>query len=225
MRADDELIVVDNCSTDGTREYLKELAKDSRVVVCLLTENTSITKSYNTGIKASSGEFIFIFDNDLEIVEPNTLDHMIQTFDVLEGDCRKIGIVAPHTNNIIGRQRSIIDSTHKCNRIENITMRRLRPYPILPSAAILILREAGEKVGWFDERYDGYGMLDLDFARSVIVAGYEIILDGFIFVKHYGSVTVSDYDIQPDLIRMRQLFDAKWNLPDTSGRPPRHWGR
>ncbi len=60
-----EIIAVDNCSTDGTRELLQTVAiPDVRVV--LHPRNLGKSASILTGIREASGDYFLIFDADLE---------------------------------------------------------------------------------------------------------------------------------------------------------------
>ncbi len=60
-----EVIAVDNCSTDGTRELLQTV-NDPRVRVILHPRNLGKSSSILSGIAAASGDYFFIFDADLE---------------------------------------------------------------------------------------------------------------------------------------------------------------
>ncbi len=60
-----EIIVVDNCSTDGTREILQEIALPD-VYVILHQRNLGKAGSLKTGIAEASGDYFIIFDADLE---------------------------------------------------------------------------------------------------------------------------------------------------------------
>ena len=54
--ADIELVVVDNASTDGTAEYLRDLAeRDSRVRVLRNDENRGFAAGVNQGLAAARG--------------------------------------------------------------------------------------------------------------------------------------------------------------------------
>ena len=64
-----EVIVVDNNSTDGSREMLDNFELDIRLIK--LDENKGVAGGRNVGIKAAKGEFIFFLDDDAVI---NTLD-------------------------------------------------------------------------------------------------------------------------------------------------------
>jgi glycosyltransferase involved in cell wall biosynthesis len=62
-----ELILVDDCSTDGTREYLRE-HEQGRPGVRILTHsrNRGKGRAIRTGLKAVTGDIVLIQDADLE---------------------------------------------------------------------------------------------------------------------------------------------------------------
>ncbi|HIE32946.1 MAG TPA: glycosyltransferase family 2 protein, partial [Thermodesulfobacteriaceae bacterium] len=61
-----ELIAVDDCSTDGTRERLLALGEDLGFRVLLHEENRGKGAALRTGFGAATGEFVLIQDADLE---------------------------------------------------------------------------------------------------------------------------------------------------------------
>jgi glycosyltransferase involved in cell wall biosynthesis len=72
-----EIIIVDNCSTDGTREILQGLQySDVRVVLqpCNLRKGNSVRR----GISLAQGEYVVVQDGDLEY-DPNDLVGMLET--------------------------------------------------------------------------------------------------------------------------------------------------
>lgn len=69
-----ELIVVDNVSTDGTREYVKTLADQPGYRVILQEVNLGKGNSVRTGIAAATGEFLVVQDADLEYEPEEILD-------------------------------------------------------------------------------------------------------------------------------------------------------
>jgi glycosyltransferase involved in cell wall biosynthesis len=62
---DKEIIVVDNCSTDGTRELLEQLSGE-RLEVVLQPRNFGKGTSVRTGMARARGEFLIVQDADLE---------------------------------------------------------------------------------------------------------------------------------------------------------------
>lgn len=59
---DFELIVVDDGSTDNTKEVVSSF-KDSRIKY-IFQENCGVSAAQNTGIRASTGEYIAILGSD-----------------------------------------------------------------------------------------------------------------------------------------------------------------
>ncbi|MEZ5069635.1 MAG: glycosyltransferase family 2 protein [Bacteroidales bacterium] len=60
-----ELILIDDASSDGTREVLKEYeSSDSRVRIILNNQNSGAGISRNKGIKAARGTYIAFLDSD-----------------------------------------------------------------------------------------------------------------------------------------------------------------
>ncbi|MFA7676535.1 MAG: glycosyltransferase family 2 protein [Candidatus Omnitrophota bacterium] len=62
---DKEIIVVDNCSTDGTRQILADL-KDKDLRMVLQPENYGVGRSVNVGIDMAKGDYFYGPGADLE---------------------------------------------------------------------------------------------------------------------------------------------------------------
>lgn len=65
VNVDKEIILVDDFSTDGTREILSQI-KNEDVIVILKKKNQGKGAAVKTGIEKSSGDYIIIQDADLE---------------------------------------------------------------------------------------------------------------------------------------------------------------
>jgi GT2 family glycosyltransferase len=82
-----ETIVVDNGSTDGSQDYIRENFPE--VILLELEENLGFTGACNAGFKIASGEYIVLLNNDTE-VDSNWIAAIVDSFD---GD-EQVGIVA-----------------------------------------------------------------------------------------------------------------------------------
>ena len=71
---DFEFVIVDNCSTDGSRELLQEVARTtSRVKLILNERDLGHSGGLNRGLEACRGEWIARIDAD-DVALPNRLE-------------------------------------------------------------------------------------------------------------------------------------------------------
>lgn len=74
--ADWEAIVVDDGSTDGTREWLEE-QEDPRIKPVILERNLGVNAARNRGVEAATGKWMVLLDSDDELT-PDALESMRQ---------------------------------------------------------------------------------------------------------------------------------------------------
>lgn len=84
---DKELIIIDDCSTDGTREVLRQFQKDESIKIILQTTNQGKGAAIRAGIEKASGDYIIIQDADLEY-DPN--DYLKLVVPVIEGKAKVV---------------------------------------------------------------------------------------------------------------------------------------
>jgi len=127
-----ELLIVDDCSKDNTREVLAELAsKDTRIQVFFSSENNGAGISRNMCIEKATGRFIAFLDSD-DLWEKDKLklqiEHMISinapvshtSFKFISDDGSKrkggvrvskcVGLISLLKNTEIGTSTAIIDT-------------------------------------------------------------------------------------------------------------------
>lgn len=69
-----EWIVVDDCSNDGSFEYIKELVKnDSRVTVLRISKNSGTAAARNLGLRHAKARYITFLDSD-DTLDPDYLE-------------------------------------------------------------------------------------------------------------------------------------------------------
>jgi|HubBroStandDraft_1064217.scaffolds.fasta_scaffold00857_14 glycosyltransferase involved in cell wall biosynthesis len=78
LAADDEIIVVDDASTDGTSSKLAAL-QDPRLHVIRNAKNQGILRSFETALSRSSGEIVFLSDQD-DLWLPNKVQVVLDVF-------------------------------------------------------------------------------------------------------------------------------------------------
>jgi glycosyltransferase involved in cell wall biosynthesis len=77
---DYELLIVDDCSTDGTRDVIARYAGHPRVRVVLHPENRGIAGAYNTIWREARGELIARLGHD-DVCQPDRLRRQVEIFD------------------------------------------------------------------------------------------------------------------------------------------------
>ena len=72
-----ELIIVDNASTDGTHDFLR----DVKATVITNQQNLGCAKAWNQGVRASHGDVIGILNNDI-VVTKGWIEGLLEFFGV-----------------------------------------------------------------------------------------------------------------------------------------------
>jgi len=104
-----ELIVVDDCSTDGTRDRLQELSRTLSFTLVLQPKNGGKGSALRAGFERVSGDLVVIQDADLEY-SPEEYPELIELI------CRGRADVV-YGSRFIGRHRVFLFTHYVGNRI------------------------------------------------------------------------------------------------------------
>jgi len=182
-----EIIVVDNCSIDGSVEMVKN--KFPEVNLIENKENTGFAKANNQAIEIASGEYILLLNPDT-VVEEDTftkclefLDHNVDVgglgVKMIDGKGEflpesKRGLPTPWVAfyKIFGLS-SIFRKSRKFGRyhLSYLDKNKNHQIEILSGAYMLMRKSALDKVGFLDEKFFMYGE-DIDLSYRLIKAGY-----------------------------------------------------
>lgn len=175
------LLVVDNGSTDGTAEALRERFPDVEIIRS--PTNLGIAGGYNLGLEYALGhaaEYVLVANNDI-VVDPAMLHCLVKALKSIP----KAGIGLPKIYHYYGDQRRLwctgaywrkFPPTVKMmgvNAQDSRRFSRMREIEYAPSCCLLIKREVLETVGYFDTGYFFYND-DWDFSVRTRKAGYSI---------------------------------------------------
>lgn len=208
-----EIIIIDNNSSDGTIEWLKE-QKDIKYI--LNSENKGFPAGCNQGIELSSKENdIFLLNNDT-VIMPNSIFNLRMG---LYSD-EKVGATGAVSNSVSYYQqieeqiKSLEDSTIYSYK-NNITNEESYDDRIkLIGFAMFIKREVLEKVGPLDERFTPGNYEDDDLSLRIILQGYRLLLCKDSYIHHFGSVSFKkDGKAFNDLLKINsKKFKEKWGF-------------
>jgi GT2 family glycosyltransferase len=173
-RAPDEIIVVDNGSSDGSVEYLRH--EHPEVTVLALSRNTGFAAAANIGVSIPDGEFVALVNADVELA-PDWLARMATALEAHPGAasvaCKMLSL----------RDPTIVDDAGDVLRRDGVCEQRGRFGPDdgrwdaagevfgACAGAALYRRSAVLDVGGFEERYFAY-LEDVDLALRLRLAGW-----------------------------------------------------
>jgi N-acetylglucosaminyl-diphospho-decaprenol L-rhamnosyltransferase len=198
-----EIILVDNASTDGTHEYLQSL---SGVKVIHNEENLGFAGGCNTGIRAASGEWVIVLNNDV-IVSPGWLEGMLDAADhwklqvvtpaIREGECDYD--IDAYAQELTGRMRRVIRKG-QANGI-----------------CFMVHRSVFDAIGLLDEQFRIGQYEDKDFFLRARRAGFALGTVGGAFLHHFGSATQKALKgkapVRSYAVQNKAYFAEKWKLP------------
>ncbi|HEU4390145.1 MAG TPA: glycosyltransferase, partial [Blastocatellia bacterium] len=211
-----EVIVVDNCSADGTQDHLNSLVSQfPNVSAVMNSRNEGFARANNQGIARSTGEYLVLLNNDT-IVPPGWLSRLIRH---LEDPA--VGLVGPVTNFAGNEAR--IDVTYRTwGEMEQFAERytwahdgQVADITMLAMFCLAMRRETYDTIGPLDEQF-GIGMFeDDDYSMRVRDAGLRVVCAADVFVHHFGQtafkelIKSGDYDAL--FSENRKRYERKWN--------------
>ncbi len=216
-----ELILVDNGSTDGTVDFLKDFQKSrSAAKVIFNLSNRGFSAGNNQGLAVAEGDFVLLLNNDT-VVTPQWLGRLLSVFERYP----EVGIVGPVSNYVSGPQRvasvdyqSLEDLPRFARAWAATRDRQIIEINRVVGFCLLARRAVVQKIGGLDERFGSGNFEDDDFCIRARLAGFKAVVAQDVFIHHTGSATFrgAKIDYSESLHRNWELFKSKWGLPPDS---------
>lgn len=155
--ADFELIIVDDCSTDGTWALIQEYAaRDSRVVPLRNAQNLRLARTLNRGIKAARGKYIVRMDHD-----DVSMPHRIETQVAFLESHPQVGIVGSSMEIMDEKGASI--GLRRYNLTDAEIRRKIFLYCPFCHPATAMRKDVLERSGLYDHEFNPAEDYDLYF--------------------------------------------------------------
>lgn len=190
-RTPDEIIVVDNASTDGTAAWVARTYPGVQVRTC--AANLGFASANNLGIRASRGAWIMTLNNDAWVA-PDALERLLAAIGGVGppvGAAMSTMVFAGHPAVIAssGLETFTNGVVRDAGVGEPIAVDRA-PYPVFgPSAGAAVYRRAAlDDVGLFDPAFFMY-LEDADLAWRLRLRRWETVAIPSAIVRHAVSAT------------------------------------
>jgi len=176
------LILINNGSTDGTKEYFNQLAADFKITAVHYPANRGVSSAWNAGLRRAllnfGANYFFIPNNDV-LLHPDCIDTLVDTFKVP-------GVVLATATDLAG----------KVSQPQEVLSYRLPKSANLKEepdfSCFMLNRKALDLVGYFDVNFFPAYFEDNDYHYRVKLAGLRAVKNSRALYFHYGSRTIKE---------------------------------
>ena len=187
--SDFEVIVVDNASTDGSREYIKrEFGSDSRLRLVENSGSLGPAVGRNRGARIAKGKHLIFFDNDTR-VDKNCINELVAVLEndtsIGAGQAKLLQMDKPDyydcAGDYFGPLGFLVDRAKRkkdvgqFDKIEDIFNAK--------SAASIVRKDVFDKAGGFDADFYMY-LEETDLSWRIWLAGYRVVFVPRAIVYH-----------------------------------------
>ena len=193
LNRETDIIVVDNNSTDGTADRVRDLGEQHSQIRAILNDgNRGFAGGNNDGAELAAGEILLLLNSDT-IVPPGAVARLTELMN-RNTDWAMLG---PVTNQA-GNEQKIFT---RGNDLEGILEEGERwcanagedvfPSVRLDFFCVAIRKSVYERFGGLDERFGVGYYEDTDFSQQVLSAGLPMMFTEEVFVYHQAGQSFS----------------------------------
>lgn len=190
------VIAVDNGSTDGTRELLRQALGDTRVVE--LEEDRGVAGALSSVSQlppAQAADYVLLMHDDVALA-PDAVERLLDGAEGIKG-VERVGIVGPKILDWdrprilreVGRSTDRFGHPYtplQDGELDQGQYDRVVEVLFVSSAVMLVSRDAWQRTGSFDERFAGHHD-DLDFCWRARLSGFRVLMTPFATARHRGA--------------------------------------
>lgn len=211
-----EIILINDGSTDGTKEWSKSLERKFNLSVIDHQERIGFTESCLEGMKQARGDYIILLNNDT-LVTPDWLLRLENS--LFEARRRyknpNFHLVGPMSNNVPGLQQIKIDMPidkvdDYGEKYYNLNKNKIKPVLFLSGFCLMFSRKLYNRVGGFDERFSPGGYEDRDFCLRTRLEGFLACISQDTFIYHHGHRTIDEFPKLDRGLANRWKYFEKW---------------
>ena len=202
-----EIIIVDNCSKDGSFEMLKDNYKEQ--ITVLKNKKNGCSSGRNLGAKYAKGTYLCFLDSDQWVVSDYWLDSALQ---ILENNSI-IGAVAWNAGWFTpGKTTGPIVDYLPNRGLESAEIWYRMDIAYLATSGFIISKELFDLLEGFDEFYDPTCFEDTDISLKVRNIGLELAYCPYMGIMHLPHQTTQSGSLGHTKLMERngKYFEEKW---------------
>lgn len=204
-----EVIVTDNASPDGSLEALQAYKKKTKIQSFHVVDNKKnlgFSAGNNKGLPFVKGRYVLFLNSDT-VVSPKTLTRMVKFMDASpEAGAATCKIIIPSGDIDEASHRGFPTPWNAFTHFSGLEkvfpqsrffsgytqgwkdLNTIHEVDAVVGAFLLVRREVGDAIGWWNEDYFFYGE-DLQFCYDIKKLGYKIYYVPDVSILHYGGVS------------------------------------
>jgi len=192
-----EIIVVDDCSTDNSIDMLKQKYQDIKIIASESNEGFSAT--CNKGIKAASNELLCIVNTDVRFTADyflNAIKHFEDTSlfavkgDIINYQGDISNITTTETAPVLYYKKGFLRFNHGIKPLDNEMTGKINEHFVLLGCCFVCDRKKALELGGFDEIYSPFYWEDADLAMRALEKGYKLLYRPECRIYHKTSATI-----------------------------------
>jgi len=203
---DIELVIIDNGSTDETLAYLQQLARHNnlpgehrrRVALQVLfaDHNMGFAAGRNATMRASRGRFIVLMDTSIEV-----------TGDIWEP---LAAALADRNMGVVGPYGLVTEDLREFHEAPGRDVDAIEGYLMAFRRSLL------QEVGWIDERFRFYRLMDIHYSFFFKASGYRVLTTPRVAERvqkhpHREWYSLSDDERATKSKKNYDIFRARWH--------------
>jgi len=199
------LVVIDNGSTDGTREFFHHLETPHPLRVISSESNASVIASLNRAWRAAETEFLCLLHNDTELLEPEWLARLLRALDE-----PRVGLAGLYGAKRVRKDGRFVGRTIVHSLAKGPTVRPpWEEVAVVDGVCLCLRRTLMESIGGLDEGYGFFHGYDKDLSFVVREAGRRCLVVHAPFLHRGGGTRTQEFAADPEQARQDQaLRDA-----------------
>jgi GT2 family glycosyltransferase len=188
------LVVIDNGSTDGSREFFRAFPYPYPLHLIENDDNSSVIASLDRAWRAADTEFVCIVHNDTEMIDPGWLSALLAPF-----DDPAMGMTGLYGVKRMRRGGRFVSRTIVHSLAEGPTVRAPGEDVVVVDAVCTCLRRRVlEEIGGLDVSYGFYHGFDKDLSLAVRERGLRCRIVPAPFHHHGGGTRTRDFRRDPE---------------------------